>query len=192
MHTKDLPAVKGRPLRMSDNLTAICEPTVETMSGLDISQPWRLPRPVTEIILFCYMYTMLVPQWKHSYWAPRPVTGNVLLFYMWMVLVPHRELSYGATRPVTGIALLFYMWMMLVPHMKHTTDHHGLLRDAVTLSGYVRSGGKSTEYWIGSRVEESAVAYFEILQSPSLSSWTVWWQQHKPEIGITCPERGSR
>jgi hypothetical protein len=39
MSTRNLPGCKGRPVRKADNLTAICEPTVEKM--------WEPPQPVT-------------------------------------------------------------------------------------------------------------------------------------------------
>jgi hypothetical protein len=38
MSTRNLPGNKGRPAHMTDNLTAICEPIVETKYGsLDVS-----------------------------------------------------------------------------------------------------------------------------------------------------------
>jgi hypothetical protein len=43
--TRNLAGSKGRPACKADNLTAICEPTV------DVSQPYEPSRPVTGIAL---------------------------------------------------------------------------------------------------------------------------------------------
>jgi hypothetical protein len=40
-------AVRARPERRADNLTAICETFAEQYGILNISQPYRPPRPVT-------------------------------------------------------------------------------------------------------------------------------------------------
>jgi hypothetical protein len=54
--TKWVPGIflggKGRPALRADKLTAICEPTVYTKYGsLDVSQPYRLSRSLTGIVL---------------------------------------------------------------------------------------------------------------------------------------------
>jgi hypothetical protein len=46
MSTRNLPGSKGRQARKAD-LTATCEPTVYQCGSLDVSQSYRLPRPVT-------------------------------------------------------------------------------------------------------------------------------------------------
>jgi hypothetical protein len=47
---------------------------------LNISQPYRPPRPVTEIALLCYMsiQTTFVPHRGHTHKPPRPFTGTAL------------------------------------------------------------------------------------------------------------------
>jgi hypothetical protein len=52
MTTRNLPGCKGRPARMTDNLTAVCEPTVYRKCGsLDVLQPYGSSRSVTGIAL---------------------------------------------------------------------------------------------------------------------------------------------
>jgi hypothetical protein len=56
---------KRRPVRKADNLTAICEPIVQTKFGsLDVSQPHGTSRPVTGIVLplpLPFFYMLLEP-----------------------------------------------------------------------------------------------------------------------------------
>jgi hypothetical protein len=55
MITRNLPGDKGHLAREAENLTAICESTVQTKcGGLDVSQPCEPSRPVTGITLPCY------------------------------------------------------------------------------------------------------------------------------------------
>jgi hypothetical protein len=49
MSTRNIPGGKGRPARKAENLTAICEPTVYKLWGLDVAQPYGPSQPVTEI-----------------------------------------------------------------------------------------------------------------------------------------------
>jgi hypothetical protein len=48
------------PVRRTDNLSAICEPIFQIMWILNISQPYRSPRPVTGIALLCYGRTEIL------------------------------------------------------------------------------------------------------------------------------------
>jgi hypothetical protein len=48
---KDPSGGKTLPARKADNITAICEPIV-----LNISQPYRRPRPVTRIVLLLLLF----------------------------------------------------------------------------------------------------------------------------------------
>jgi hypothetical protein len=56
MSTRNLPGGKGRPARKAD-LTATHELIVYKMWGLDLSQPYGAPRPVTGIAL-PYLYVL--------------------------------------------------------------------------------------------------------------------------------------
>jgi hypothetical protein len=46
MSTRNFPGGKKRPARRADNLAAICEPNVCKCGSLNLSQPYRPPRPL--------------------------------------------------------------------------------------------------------------------------------------------------
>jgi hypothetical protein len=54
MSTRNLPGFKALPARKADNLAAICQPVVQTMWTLDVSQSYGHPRPVSGIVLYAF------------------------------------------------------------------------------------------------------------------------------------------
>jgi hypothetical protein len=93
---------------------------------LNITEPWRPPRPVTGLVLHLYIYDVRTSEETH-YRPPRPVTEIALLLYMWLMYT-HRKHSYGPPLSLSGIGLLSYMRMVFVLTADTPVDLHGLLR----------------------------------------------------------------
>jgi hypothetical protein len=77
---------------------------------LNISQPYRLPRPVTELALHVYMYMMLVLQRKHTYEPPQSIAGITLLFIFRLYSYFTGNI-YSPPRSVTDIPVLYVLHM---------------------------------------------------------------------------------
>jgi hypothetical protein len=52
----------------------------------DIPQPYRIPRPITEIDLLFYSWIMFLPHRKHTYGPPRPTARMTLLLLLFHML----------------------------------------------------------------------------------------------------------
>jgi hypothetical protein len=61
MSTKNLPGGKWRPARKADNLTVICEPSVQKMREPRRLTIYHPPRPVTRIVLHYFTFTQYRP-----------------------------------------------------------------------------------------------------------------------------------
>jgi hypothetical protein len=61
MSTRNRPGGKERPVRKADNLTAICDPTVQKMCEPRRPQPYGPPRPVTGIALPLHLLSIFSP-----------------------------------------------------------------------------------------------------------------------------------
>jgi hypothetical protein len=109
---------------------------------LNLSRPYRPPRPVTEAALLSYICRWFSHLTGQTYGPPRPLTGIALLSYICWWFSHLTGHTYGPPRPVTGIALIcICRWCS---YLTGSTDLHHLMRGKLCF--FIR---KSCSYFTG-------------------------------------------